>query len=187
MLPLTLYLAIHGDKQQNERDWVLNEFKTGKSPIMVATDVASRGIGMMIQYPLPPCLHLGCIYLRLPVVSCDMVRSSSLVVLDAQLSWLRVSAVLPLRTLDPCLQFAKTSALTSILCRTHEQNAEASLIGRSCKSRSSQDRRHLPLTDVKLIDGRKFEDQRVMHLGITRPHLVPSKISVSTYGSITNS
>ncbi|KAG0136979.1 P-loop containing nucleoside triphosphate hydrolase protein [Tuber indicum] len=37
-------LAIHGDKQQTERDWVLNEFKTGKSPIMVATDVASRGI-----------------------------------------------------------------------------------------------------------------------------------------------
>ncbi|KAK7681145.1 ATP-dependent RNA helicase dbp2 [Cerrena zonata] len=37
-------LAIHGDKQQNERDWVLNEFRTGKSPIMVATDVAARGI-----------------------------------------------------------------------------------------------------------------------------------------------
>lgn len=47
--------AIHGDKQQQERDWVLNEFKTGKSPIMVATDVASRGIGMMNQNPsLPP-------------------------------------------------------------------------------------------------------------------------------------
>lgn len=47
--------AIHGDKQQNERDWVLNEFKTGKSPIMVATDVASRGIGMTInpRRPLP--------------------------------------------------------------------------------------------------------------------------------------
>ena len=44
---LTVSLAIHGDKQQNERDWVLNEFKTGKSPIMVATDVASRGIGMI--------------------------------------------------------------------------------------------------------------------------------------------
>ncbi|KAK9326206.1 P-loop containing nucleoside triphosphate hydrolase protein [Lipomyces orientalis] len=42
-------LAIHGDKAQNERDWVLNEFRTGKSPIMVATDVASRGIGMI--YP----------------------------------------------------------------------------------------------------------------------------------------
>ncbi|OQE31562.1 hypothetical protein PENSTE_c001G07772 [Penicillium steckii] len=37
-------LSIHGDKQQQERDWVLNEFKQGKSPIMVATDVASRGI-----------------------------------------------------------------------------------------------------------------------------------------------
>lgn len=38
-------LAIHGDKTQGERDWVLKEFKTGKSSIMVATDVASRGIG----------------------------------------------------------------------------------------------------------------------------------------------
>jgi ATP-dependent RNA helicase DDX5/DBP2 len=43
--------AIHGDKQQNERDWVLNEFKQGKSPIMVATDVASRGIGMNKLHP----------------------------------------------------------------------------------------------------------------------------------------
>jgi hypothetical protein len=46
------FLAIHGDKQQNERDWVLNEFKQGKSPIMVATDVASRGIGMNKLHPL---------------------------------------------------------------------------------------------------------------------------------------
>lgn len=46
-------LAIHGDKQQVERDWVLNEFKTGKSPIMVATDVASRGIGMIAKPPSP--------------------------------------------------------------------------------------------------------------------------------------
>ena len=30
-------LSLHGDKAQNERDWVLNEFKAGKSPIMVAT------------------------------------------------------------------------------------------------------------------------------------------------------
>lgn len=47
-------IAIHGDKQQNERDWVLNEFKTGKSPIMVATDVASRGIGMIDCEPTQP-------------------------------------------------------------------------------------------------------------------------------------
>lgn len=46
-------LSIHGDKQQNERDWVLDQFKTGKSPIMVATDVASRGIGMYNRRPHP--------------------------------------------------------------------------------------------------------------------------------------
>ena len=39
-------LAIHGDKEQRERDWVLSEFRSGKSPIMCATDVAARGIGM---------------------------------------------------------------------------------------------------------------------------------------------
>jgi ATP-dependent RNA helicase DDX5/DBP2 len=38
-------LAIHGDKSQSERDWVLSEFKNGRSAVMVATDVASRGIG----------------------------------------------------------------------------------------------------------------------------------------------
>ncbi|SBS88847.1 ATP-dependent RNA helicase DDX5, putative [Plasmodium malariae] len=37
-------LCIHGDKKQDERRWVLNDFKTGKSPILIATDVASRGL-----------------------------------------------------------------------------------------------------------------------------------------------
>lgn len=37
-------MCIHGDKSQPERDWVLNEFRSGKSPILVATDVASRGL-----------------------------------------------------------------------------------------------------------------------------------------------
>eukprot|EP00946_MAST-07B_sp_MAST-7B-sp1_P005141 g5141.t1 len=37
-------LGIHGGKEQSERDWVLAEFKSGKHPLMVATDVASRGI-----------------------------------------------------------------------------------------------------------------------------------------------
>ncbi|CAO2826408.1 unnamed protein product [Amaranthus hypochondriacus] len=41
-------LAIHGDKDQSERDWVLAEFKSGRSPIMTATDVAARGLGRMI-------------------------------------------------------------------------------------------------------------------------------------------
>ncbi|EEB98466.1 hypothetical protein MPER_02016, partial [Moniliophthora perniciosa FA553] len=38
-------LAIHGDKEQRERDWVLGEFKASRSPILIATDVASRGLG----------------------------------------------------------------------------------------------------------------------------------------------
>merc|ERR550532_564571 len=37
-------MCIHGDKSQPERDWVLQEFRTGKSPILIATDVASRGL-----------------------------------------------------------------------------------------------------------------------------------------------
>lgn len=36
--------SIHGDKSQNERDHVLNQFRTGKSPVLVATDVAARGL-----------------------------------------------------------------------------------------------------------------------------------------------
>lgn len=37
-------VGIHGDKSQQERDWVLNEFKHGKPPILIATDMASRGL-----------------------------------------------------------------------------------------------------------------------------------------------
>lgn len=36
--------AIHGDKSQGERDWVLNQFRNGRSPVLVATDVAARGL-----------------------------------------------------------------------------------------------------------------------------------------------
>mmetsp|Transcript_3036 Transcript_3036/g.6588 ORF Transcript_3036/g.6588 Transcript_3036/m.6588 type:complete len:532 (+) Transcript_3036:85-1680(+) len=37
-------LGLHGDKSQQERDWVLSEFKNGTHPIMLATDVAARGL-----------------------------------------------------------------------------------------------------------------------------------------------
>jgi ATP-dependent RNA helicase DDX5/DBP2 len=50
-------LGIHGDKAQQERDWVLNEFKSGRAPVMVATDVASRGIGMISPFPHFPSLE----------------------------------------------------------------------------------------------------------------------------------
>ena len=37
--------AIHGDKKQQERDWVMAEFKSGRSNVLIATDVAARGLG----------------------------------------------------------------------------------------------------------------------------------------------
>ncbi|KAL6765016.1 P-loop containing nucleoside triphosphate hydrolase protein [Haematococcus lacustris] len=37
-------LGMHGDKEQLEREWVLAEFKAGRHPIMIATDVAGRGL-----------------------------------------------------------------------------------------------------------------------------------------------
>jgi ATP-dependent RNA helicase DDX5/DBP2 len=51
-------LGLHGDKNQEERDWVLSEFRAGKSPIMLATGVASRGldvdgIKIVINYDFP--------------------------------------------------------------------------------------------------------------------------------------
>merc|ERR1719247_2349916 len=36
--------AIHGDREQRERDQALNAFKSGREPILIATDVASRGL-----------------------------------------------------------------------------------------------------------------------------------------------
>ncbi|KAL4240849.1 putative ATP-dependent RNA helicase ddx17 [Mactra antiquata] len=40
-------LCIHGDKSQPERDWVLSEFKNSRVPLLIATDVASRGLGLL--------------------------------------------------------------------------------------------------------------------------------------------
>merc|ERR1711936_1317658 len=44
--------------QQKERDWVLGEFKSGKCTILVATDVAARGLDVddvkfVINYDYP--------------------------------------------------------------------------------------------------------------------------------------
>ncbi|XP_061578908.1 probable ATP-dependent RNA helicase DDX17 isoform X2 [Cololabis saira] len=51
-------MCIHGDKSQPERDWALAEFRSGKSPILIATDVASRGLDVedikfVINYDYP--------------------------------------------------------------------------------------------------------------------------------------
>merc|ERR1712048_1101750 len=50
--------SIHGDKSQREREDALRSFKNGRTPVMVATDVASRGLDIpnvtqVINFDLP--------------------------------------------------------------------------------------------------------------------------------------
>jgi ATP-dependent RNA helicase RhlE len=50
--------AIHGNKSQPQRERALAEFKSGRAPILVATDIAARGIDVsgvshVVQYDLP--------------------------------------------------------------------------------------------------------------------------------------
>ena len=50
--------AIHGDKSRTARQRALSKFKAGKTRVIVATDIAARGIDidqleMVINYDLP--------------------------------------------------------------------------------------------------------------------------------------
>jgi ATP-dependent RNA helicase RhlE len=50
--------AIHGDKSQTERELALQDFKSGKTAVLVATDVASRGLDIeglpqVINFDIP--------------------------------------------------------------------------------------------------------------------------------------
>ncbi|EXB86900.1 DEAD-box ATP-dependent RNA helicase 37 [Morus notabilis] len=50
--------SIHGDRSQQEREYALRSFKSGKTPILVATDVAARGLDIphvahVINFDLP--------------------------------------------------------------------------------------------------------------------------------------
>lgn len=53
-------IAIHGDRSQSEREHALASFRSGRKPIMIATDVASRGLDI-------PNVHV--------VVNFDMPKS----------------------------------------------------------------------------------------------------------------
>ena len=50
--------AINGDMQQSQREYIIDQFRTGKSDILVATDVVARGIDLerishVVNYDLP--------------------------------------------------------------------------------------------------------------------------------------
>jgi len=54
--------VLHGKKQQQDREKMLNEFKAGKTQILIATDVASRGLNIsqlpiIINYDFPSNLE----------------------------------------------------------------------------------------------------------------------------------
>lgn len=53
-------VTIHGDKEQRDRDQALHSFKTGRTPVMLATDVAARGLDikgvkLVVNYDVAPC------------------------------------------------------------------------------------------------------------------------------------
>ena len=50
--------VIHGDKEQRERDYIINQFKSGRVPVLVATDVAARGldikdVNLVVNFDFP--------------------------------------------------------------------------------------------------------------------------------------
>ena len=52
-------VAIHGGKDQEEREYAISSFKAGKKDVLVATDVASKGLDFpdiqhVINYDMPP-------------------------------------------------------------------------------------------------------------------------------------
>merc|ERR1719444_550094 len=54
----TSVCAIHGDRTQQQREEALHAFKTGANPVLVATDVAARGldipnVALVINFDMP--------------------------------------------------------------------------------------------------------------------------------------
>lgn len=70
-------VCMHGDKTQQERDEVLYQFKQGRASILVATDVAARGLGKYLynhRLEIATLLYFlnmySEFYLMLPICEC---------------------------------------------------------------------------------------------------------------------
>ncbi len=106
--------AIHGDKRQTERDYMLHAFKTGQIPILVATDVAARGLDVpnvaaVINYDFPTgaVLHVSAhAFIRIATVTmtCDAARHCMpCSACDRVLVWLTVLCRAEWRCVWACL------------------------------------------------------------------------------------
>ncbi|KAL3753262.1 hypothetical protein ACJRO7_000628 [Eucalyptus globulus] len=72
-------LAIHGGKDQEEREYAISSFKAGMKDVLVATDVASKGLDFpdiqhVINYDMPAEIenYLCLFVLRLQMIHCMM-------------------------------------------------------------------------------------------------------------------
>ena len=61
--------SIHGDRSQQEREMALRSFRSGRTPILVATDVAARGLDIphvthVINFDLPADIddYVRCVF-----------------------------------------------------------------------------------------------------------------------------
>lgn len=72
LFPSFCIAAIHGDKEQRERDGILFEFKSKRSAALIATDVASRGLGKCVVL----LVSMICNVVGLPVFAQAAARCS---------------------------------------------------------------------------------------------------------------
>ena len=64
------------NQSQSERDWVLQEFRSGKSPLMIATDVASRGLDVKdIKASSQTHTHALVVPISMPGIDLGLVRA----------------------------------------------------------------------------------------------------------------
>ena len=57
-MPLAQAAAIHGDVSQSQRTQAMDDFKAGTQPLLIATDVAARGldvpdVSVVINFSFP--------------------------------------------------------------------------------------------------------------------------------------
>ena len=164
--------AIHGNKSQNARTRAMNGFKSGRSPVLVATDIASRGIDVddvthVFNYDMPNAPET---YVHRIGRTARAGASGTAVSLCAQEELGELRAIE--RLIGKRLAIAAGEGdLTEVVTRTHTIAHEARTAG---GQRSRQQRRH---GAVQLKQARRavapVADNRPKSSGATQSHRSP--------------